>query len=378
MEKSKFECVSKKWQRCIYKAENCLSIGLNDISLPISTTLASNYPRLIPQLEKNYRLIKRLDINLSISNSYALPFINKFKELKELGISGEFQMKILIDVFQHLPYCIQYYNFKNQFEVNNFHDFLRFSYNYSDKTKRIKLCFDESINKQCIEHMVNYNKLQILKIESRVSLKNAKFLLEALKEVKDIQFFNIQANDIRSILENSVKHSTLHQISLAVRPDYLGSEYKIKVDLIRHVRLSLFKMVKRGHFGVINTYVGMTNILFAKKLRLILISYEVNITSLLKSKLFQDIDHILLYSTSYSMSGVYEMVKKNNIKTLCIEEEKITQELINIFIVKASVFSNINYRISIVSVSEPNKCYDICKNFKIYLNSRFIVENKIL
>jgi len=78
------------------------------------------------------------------------------------------------------------------------------------------------------------------------------------------------------------------------------------------------------------------------------------------------------------MSGVYEMVKKNNIKTLCIEEEKITQELINIFIVKASVFSNINYRISIVSVSEPNKCYDICKNFKIYLNSRFIVENKIL
>src|SRR5882757_9968438 len=189
MEKSKFECVSKKWQRCIYKAENCHSIGLNDISLPISTTLANNYPRLIPLLEKNYRLIKRLDINLGISNSYALQFINNFKELKELGISGEFKMKILIDVFQHLPYCIQYYNFKNQFEVNNFHDFLRFSYNYSDKTKRIKLCFDESISKQCIEHMVNYYKLQILKIESTLTRKNVKFLLESLQEAKNLQFF---------------------------------------------------------------------------------------------------------------------------------------------------------------------------------------------
>ena len=71
------------------------------------------------------------------------------------------------------------------------------------------------------------------------------------------------------------------------------------------------------------------------------------------------------------------MLKKNNIQTLGIQEENITQEMINIFIVKASVNVNLNYCISIISIKEPAKCFNICKNFKIYLNGRDIIDNKI-
>src|SRR5882757_5380358 len=65
-DKHKFECVSKKWQRCVHREAPILSIGLNDASLPISTPLIAKYPHVITQLEANYSLIKRLDINMDI------------------------------------------------------------------------------------------------------------------------------------------------------------------------------------------------------------------------------------------------------------------------------------------------------------------------
>src|SRR5882757_9179369 len=225
-DKHKFECVSKKWKRCVYREETILSIGLCAASLPISIPLLGKYPHVITQLEANYRLITRLDVNMAIFSTYALPFINNFKKLKEVSISGENCMDLLIDLFQHLPYSIQRLNFKNQFEVKTFHDFLRFSYNYSAKTKRIKLCFDEEINKQCIEHMVNYINVEILKIESPLTLRNVKFLFEVLPKAKSLQFINIQAKDLRSILENSVTHPSLQTLLLMIRPDILGLEFK--------------------------------------------------------------------------------------------------------------------------------------------------------
>ena len=112
IEKSKFEGVSKKWQRCVYKEEKCLFIGLSENALAITSPLVNNYPRVIPHLEKNYRLIRKLNINLAISEGYSLQFIHKFKKLRELGISGGMPMKILIDLFQRIPYRIQYYSFK--------------------------------------------------------------------------------------------------------------------------------------------------------------------------------------------------------------------------------------------------------------------------
>src|SRR5882757_9905560 len=55
-DKHKFEGVSKKWKRCVYREETILSIGLNDASLPIATPLVGNYPHVITQLEANYKL----------------------------------------------------------------------------------------------------------------------------------------------------------------------------------------------------------------------------------------------------------------------------------------------------------------------------------
>src|SRR5882757_1955581 len=225
-DKHKFECVSKKWQRCVFREKAILSIGLNDASLPITTPLVGKYPHVITQLEADYSLIKRLDVNMAIFGTYALPFINKFKKLRELSISGQNSMDLLIDLFQQLPYRIKRLNFKNQFEVKTFHDFLRFSYNYSTNTKRIKLCFDEEINKQCIEHMVNYINVEILKIESSLTLRNVKFLFEVLPKAKSLQFINIQSKDLRSILENSVTHPSLQTLLLMIRPDILGLEFK--------------------------------------------------------------------------------------------------------------------------------------------------------
>ena len=71
------------------------------------------------------------------------------------------------------------------------------------------------------------------------------------------------------------------------------------------------------------------------------------------------------------------MLKKNSIQTLCIQEEKVSQELINLFIVKASVNPNIDYNISIVSQNLPNNCFEICKNFHVYLKEKIIVNNKL-
>jgi len=284
-DKHKLECVSKKWQRCVYREESILSIGLNDASLPITSPLVGKYPRVIKQLEANYRLINRLDVNMAIFGTYALPFINNFKKLKELSISGENSMDLLIDLFQQLPYRIKRLNFKNQFEVKTFHDFLRFSYNYSAKTKRIKLCFDEEINKQCIEHMVNYINVEVLKIESPLTLRNVKYLYEVLPKAKSLQFLNIQAKDLRSILENSITHPQLQRILLMIRPDNLGSDYKIKVDF-KGVSSYVVKMKKKGYFCQINTCSGLSTIFYVKNPGFLFLAYETDIQSLLKSKFF--------------------------------------------------------------------------------------------
>ena len=165
-------------------------------------------------------------------------------------------------------------------------------------------------------------------------------------------------------MENTLLRPKMQRLTLMVRPANVGAEMKIKVNY-KSIRTSLEKMVKFGHFGRINTYDGLSNFLFVPKSNFLLISYETEITSLLKSKVFQHIKYLLLYSTSYGLSGVYEMLKKSNVQTLCIQEEKINQELINLFIVKASFSPNINYNISIISQTEPNHCFEICENFKI-------------
>ena len=80
LEKTKFECVSKKWKRCIYTEAKYLTIGLNTYdSLLLTPNLVYTYPRVIPQLQQNYRFIQRLDINMAISETYGLPFINSFE-----------------------------------------------------------------------------------------------------------------------------------------------------------------------------------------------------------------------------------------------------------------------------------------------------------
>ena len=225
--------------------------------------------------------------------------------------------------------------------------------------------------------MVNYNKVQSLRIESAITSNNVKFLFENLKELKYLELVNIKAKDLRIIFENSLLRPNLQQLRLMVRPTNIGSEFKVKVNY-KSVNIALHKMVKFGHFGLINSVDGMSNFIFVPKSHFLLASYETDITSLLKSKVFQEIKYLILYSTAYGLSGVYEMLKKSNIQTLCIQEHKISQELINLFLGKAKFNPNINYNISIISEIEPNKCFNICKNFTVYLNTRIIVENKIL
>ena len=354
-----------------------LTFSISENALPITANIAYNHPRAIPALIKNYRLIRKLNINLAISNTYYIQLIESFKKLEEIGFSGCSSMEVIISLFQHLPYLVQRFNFKNQFEVNDYNEFLRFSYNYGFKTIRIKLCFNPSINKQCIENLINFPKLQSLKLESSLTLRNIKFLFETLKEIKFYQLINVQPKDFRSILEECSSLPQLNQILLANRPEDINIEDKVKI-MVKSIRIASLKMVKYGHFGTINTFPGMTNILYVSKPSLVIISYETEITSLLKSKFWLNIKYLLLYSTTFGLSGVYEMLKKNNIQTLCLQEEKITQEIINIFILKASINRNLKYSISIISNECPKFNFKICENFTIYLNTRLIIEGKLV
>ena len=285
-------------------------------------------------------------------------------------------MNLLTEIYHHFPYRIQHFNFKNQFEVENLTDLIRFSYRYSYKTKSIKLCFGLDIFDQCLQNMVNFPNLQYLKIESLLSLKNIRFLFQTLRKLKHLILTNIKIKGMAAILETARNQPKLQKLVLLNRPEDLTLDFKIKVDY-NSIRNSLIKLIKHGYFGEINSIDGLTNILYLPKASFLLVVYESDISSIMKSPFMANIKHMLLGSNTRDLKGIGNLLKKNNIQTLCIEEEKITQEMVDIFIDKSSGQPKLNYSISIISVEAPIKCFDICDNFKIYLNGRTIMNNVI-
>src|SRR5882757_5301837 len=111
--------------------------------------------------------------------------------------------------------------------------------------------------------MVNYINVEVLKIESSLTLRNVKYLYEVLPKAKILQFLNIQAKDLRSILENSITHPLLQRLLLMIRPDILGPDNRIKVNF-QSVSSYLLKMKKNGDFCLINSCSGLSNIFYAK------------------------------------------------------------------------------------------------------------------
>lgn len=341
------------------------------------------HPRVVPRIGQLYATTTVFELNFKIVPKPAFRLIASFKYLQSIVLYGyqNSSMYGMIRLYWQLPYRIQKISLNSLLVVNSIRMFNYFTYTYEYKAYSLNLKFsNNSINydlnfiDDCVQNLRLFKKLRYLKIHSPIDYQQFNFISKL--NLKQLTLTNVRNKYVNKVLTSVSNNSTLQMFTLfcAEQPISVNTDIKSR---FRSVRGGLQKIRKFGYFYVNQKIYNLNNFVYVPKAKFMIINQTQEISNLFKNKIFNDLKYLVYISNAFDIN-LFEMLLKNqSICTLILEEQQVSQNLINLFISKAIKNPNKIYSIGVSSVLEPYN-YKILLNFSVFLQTKFIFNNKIV